>query len=274
MTHGVNGDSPEDPSARVRTNEIEVPGTPEEVWQAIATGPGHAAWLFAADVEPGEGGAMVIHRKPFGDDVNATVAAWEPPHRFGYREPVGPEAKPLTTEFLVVAKAGGSCVVRVVSGFYHDGEGWEDLVDGAGEGWRMSLTVLRAYLTYFPRRKARSVDLLVDLGRPATDRARISAALMERLGVRGLAAGAPFRAPAGAPELAGTIEHAGEGYVLLRADEPHPALYAISCFPMADGAPLSANLLARLYGVPADVAEREQTKWHSWLVETRRSLNN
>ncbi len=25
--------------------EVEVPGTPEEVWQAIATGPGVSAWF-------------------------------------------------------------------------------------------------------------------------------------------------------------------------------------------------------------------------------------
>jgi uncharacterized protein YndB with AHSA1/START domain len=31
--------------------EIEVPGTPEEVWQAIATGPGISSWLLPAEFE-------------------------------------------------------------------------------------------------------------------------------------------------------------------------------------------------------------------------------
>jgi hypothetical protein len=96
---------------------------------------------------------------------------------------------------------------------------------------------------------------------------------MELLGLAGLAAGAAFRTPADAPALAGTVEHVSEGYVLLRAVEPYPALYAISCFPMADGAPLSANLLARLYGAPTAVAEREQVKWQTWLVDFRRSFD-
>jgi hypothetical protein len=122
----------------------------------------------------------------------------------------------LTTEFLVTAKGGGSCVVRVVSGFYHDGEGWEDLVEGAGEGWRMSLTILRAYLAHFAGRTASNLDVIVDLGRPATDRARAS---------------------------------------------------------MADGAPLSANLLARLYGAPTAIAEQEHVKWQTWLVGVRRSFD-
>src|SRR5262249_27520370 len=31
--------------------EIEVPGTPEEVWQAIATGPGISSWMVPAEFE-------------------------------------------------------------------------------------------------------------------------------------------------------------------------------------------------------------------------------
>ncbi len=273
MTDDMNGAAGNDPTARLRTNQIEVPGTPDEVWRAIATGPGHAAWLFPANIDPREGGGMVIHREPYGDTANATVTVWDPPHRFGYREPIGPDAKPLTTEFLVQAKSDGSCVVRVISGFYHDGEGWEDLVDGAGEGWWMSLTVLRAYLTHFAGRPASKLDVIVDLSRPATDRAATFAILKERLGLSGPAVGASFRAPAGAPDMAGTVEHVSEGYMLLRAVEPYPALYAFSCFPMAPGARLSANLLARLYGAPTAIAEREQSKWQTWFVSVRQAID-
>lgn len=137
----------------------------------------------------------------------------------------------------------------------------------------MSLTVLRAYLTHFAGRPASNLDVIVDLGRPATDRARTSAVLMALLGLTGLAARAAFRTPADAPDLAGTVEHVSDGYVQLRAVEPYPALYAISCFPMAHGAPLSANLLARLYGAPTAITEREQAKWQTWLVDVRRSID-
>jgi len=37
--------------------EIEVPGTPEEVWRAIATGPGISSWYVPHVVEEREGGA-------------------------------------------------------------------------------------------------------------------------------------------------------------------------------------------------------------------------
>lgn len=264
----------DDPTARLTAHEIVVPGTPEEVWRAIATGPGHAAWLFPADIEPAAGGGMTVRREPYGATAHATVTEWDPPHRFGYAEPAGPDAPPLATEFLVQAAGGGSCVVRVVNGFRHDGEGWEDLVDGAGEGWRMSLTVLRAYLTHFAGLPAANVDVLVSLGLPAADRPRASAVLDDLLGIAATPAGAAFRTAAGVPELAGTVEDRSAGYVLLRAAEPYPALYAISCFPMAPGAPLSVNLLARLYGAPAGAAAREEEQWRTWLTGARRAFGD
>lgn len=252
-------------SQHFRRNEIEVPGSPEDVWQAIATGPGHAAWLFPADIEPADGGAMVIHRQPYSDDADVTVTAWDPPHRFGFAEPIGPDAPALTTEFLVAAKRGGGCVVRVVSGLSDDGEGWEDLVDGASEGWRMALFVLRAYLTHFAGLPSSNVDVLVDLGRPGTDRDRAFAVLVDFLGLTGLAAGDPFRTA----DAAGTVEQVSQGYVLLRVVEPYPALYAISCFSMDYQAALSVNLLARLYGAPEGVAEQERVRWQTRLSQVR-----
>ena len=45
--------------------EIEVPGTPEEVWQAIATGPGISAWFVPTAIEE-EGGKPVAMTLDFG----------------------------------------------------------------------------------------------------------------------------------------------------------------------------------------------------------------
>lgn len=115
----AQNDNPAGPIAR---REIEIPATPEDVWQAIATGAGNAGWLFPAEIEEREGGSMLVHRAPFGGDAPATVTAYEPPHRFAYEEPMGmPGAMPWATEFLVEGRAGGTTVVRLVSGFF---EGW------------------------------------------------------------------------------------------------------------------------------------------------------
>ena len=38
--------------------EVEVPGTPEQVWQAIATGPGVSAWFVPTEVDGRVGGTV------------------------------------------------------------------------------------------------------------------------------------------------------------------------------------------------------------------------
>ena len=60
--------------------EIEVPGTPEEVWQAIATGPGISSWYVPHVVEEREGGAAMASFGPGPEmQIPGRVAAWEPP---------------------------------------------------------------------------------------------------------------------------------------------------------------------------------------------------
>src|SRR3712207_7585820 len=44
--------------------EVEVPGTPEEVWQAIATGPGISTWFVPTEVEERVGGTVTANFGP------------------------------------------------------------------------------------------------------------------------------------------------------------------------------------------------------------------
>ena len=50
--------------------EVEVPGTPEEVWQAIATGPGISSWFAPTEFEERDG-------KPVAMTVK-WARAWSP----------------------------------------------------------------------------------------------------------------------------------------------------------------------------------------------------
>ena len=52
--------------------EVEVPGTPEQVWQAIATGPGVGAWFVPTEVD-GRIGGTVTHHFGGGMDSVATI---------------------------------------------------------------------------------------------------------------------------------------------------------------------------------------------------------
>ena len=98
---------------------VEVPGTPEQVWQAIATAKGMSAWFAPTEMEEHEGGSLHFTMGPdMGSD--GQVTAWEPPRRLVYEEDWAalmgkdPDAlSPLTSEFLVEAQSGGTCIVRV-----------------------------------------------------------------------------------------------------------------------------------------------------------------
>jgi uncharacterized protein YndB with AHSA1/START domain len=58
--------------------EVEVPGSPELVWQAIATGPGISSWFVPTEVEEREGGAVVANFGP-GMESTSTISKWDPP---------------------------------------------------------------------------------------------------------------------------------------------------------------------------------------------------
>ena len=63
--------------------EIELPGTPEEVWQAIATGPGISSWFVPTEFEEQNGKpvAMKFNYGP-GTEPRSKVTAYDPPRKF------------------------------------------------------------------------------------------------------------------------------------------------------------------------------------------------
>src|SRR5438094_8032852 len=60
--------------------EVEVPGTPEEVWQAIATGPGISSWFVPTEFEEKDGKPVAV-KMDFGPGMEsrAAVTVWDPP---------------------------------------------------------------------------------------------------------------------------------------------------------------------------------------------------
>ena len=60
--------------------EFEVPGTPEEVWQAIATGPGISSWFVPTDIEERDGKPVAVnyHFGP-GMEIRSVVTACDRP---------------------------------------------------------------------------------------------------------------------------------------------------------------------------------------------------
>jgi uncharacterized protein YndB with AHSA1/START domain len=139
---------------RVIDLSVEVPGTPEQVWEAIATGPGITSWFVPHEVEGREGGAVRMDFGPGFGEVPATVTAWEPPHRVVF---AGEGDRALAHEWLVEARDGSSCVVRLVVSGFGTGADWDAEYDGLSNGWKIFLHNLRLYVTHFAGQYGRAI---------------------------------------------------------------------------------------------------------------------
>lgn len=261
---------PTDPTARVSDHRVEVPGEPEDVWRAIATGPGIATWFVPAQVQEHEGGRIVTDHGPYGTS-EGVVTAWEPPRRFAYEErdwdPDRPDAPTWATELRVEATGGGTCIVRLVSGFFSGGDGWEENIEGTDEGWASGLRNLRLALTHFPGLPA--AMLMAD--GTVTDRApaEVHRELLAALGLSTVTPGDPVRLAGAAPDVNGVVVDAGERSVTVRTEEPHHGILEFGVFDHGSGhRGATAAIRWHLYGPGGDeVAAHETPRWTDWLRE-------
>jgi uncharacterized protein YndB with AHSA1/START domain len=242
---------------------VDVPGTPEQIWDAIATSGGISSWFLPTDLEEREGGAIVTHMGP-EDESPGTVTAWDPPRRLRYEEPdwaglagqPDADVTPLVTEFLVEARSGGSCVVRVVSSAFGTGADWErEFFDEMEKGWLPFFDRLRIYLTDFPGQQATVLGAQHTVSGAA---GAVWSALCEGLGVS--AAGQAFEIR----DLKGSVERLGSEDLLVRLTEPVPGFLAFLVYSVGDEA--TAMVQGQLFSADATAfVEREQPIWQNWL---------
>ncbi|MCP2259197.1 putative conserved protein YndB, AHSA1/START domain [Streptoalloteichus tenebrarius] len=128
--------------------ETSLDASPDEVWDAIATGPGISSWFMGPhQVEPGVGGRITLDIGDFSEA--STITAWDPPHRLAYRGDPAPDGTFHAMEYLVEGRDGGSTVLRFVhSGVLGDDWG-EEYEDQTSHGWDMYLHTLGEYLRHF-----------------------------------------------------------------------------------------------------------------------------
>ncbi len=199
-------------------DEITVDATPDQIWDAIASGPGVDSWLMGrTEIDPD---AKTSTFDMFGNTSISTITVWEPGRRYATRED-NPDETFNAFEWLIEAADGGGAVVRVVhSGAL--GDDWEAEYNALGVGDHAYLRKLAVYVQHFAPRTARHSIFLPG---PITEDSW--AAMTAAIGVdRDAADGQPARlCVPGVEPVDGIVEFVHQpNFVGMRADD---AIYVL-----------------------------------------------
>lgn len=241
--------------------ETTLPATPEQVWEAIATGPGLDSWFMGRnEIEAREGGTAAMDTG--GHREEALITAYDPAKRLATRTAPGADGRFMAFEYLIEGREGGSTVLRVVhSGML--GDDWENEYDALRRGWPFHLNTLREYLAHF---QGRAADPVFGMA-PAADRSPedVQALLADALSLTSpIATGARAHGgPADQPLVDGEVVWAdSERFGVRTAD----GLYT---FHHGSGIALMFHHLF----APASSSggTRAEQAWQDWLSRTMQS---
>ncbi|MDB4915121.1 MAG: Activator of Hsp90 ATPase [Gemmatimonadetes bacterium] len=246
--------------------EVEVPGTPEEVWQAIATGPGVSSWFVPTEFEEIDGKPVAV-KANFGPGMVArsSVLTWDAPRKFTAQGEGWGGSPPMATEWSVEARAGGVCVVRVVHSLFASTDDWDNQLEATESGWPGFFRTLRIYLTHFRGQRSAIMQFVA----PVTGtEAEAWEALTTAVGLKGVNVGQHWTSPAGVPTLGGVAEYVSQTPydALLRLDTPGPGVGALGAFNMG-GQSMIALTVYHYGDQAAETAARETPLWQAWIQE-------
>src|SRR5271168_2919295 len=251
--------------------EVEVPGTVEEVWQAIANGPGISSWFVPTEFEERDGKPVAV-KLNFGPGIESSsvVTAWDPPRKFAAEAPGWVPGSPvIADEWTVEARGGGMCVVRIVHSLFASTDDWDNQLEGTESGWPGYFRILRIYLTHFRGQRSAMMQWMAPA--PGTE-AEAWETLTAALGLKGVSAGQNWTAPAGVPTpnnvVEGVVEHVTQSpcNALLRLDKPGPGTAALGAVNY--GGPIMVTLSFYLYGdQAAGTVAHETPLWQAWIQE-------
>jgi uncharacterized protein YndB with AHSA1/START domain len=224
-------------------DELHVTATPEQAWDAIATGPGIDSWFMGRnEVDPGQ-----TVRTAFGGYTPSfAISAWEPGKRLAYSDNVGDRS--VAYEFLVEGRDRGSTVLRVTASGFLPGDDWADEFEAMTNGNALFFHTLSTYLTHFAGRTATPVTVF---GPMITDWPSTRRKLMTAISRDG---DHVHFTPAGLPPVDGTVYFENDDTIGIRTDD---ALYR---FLRGFRGPVMACHLLFTDQEPTDQA------WLAWLT--------
>jgi uncharacterized protein YndB with AHSA1/START domain len=158
-------------------HDTTVDASPEQVWDAIATGPGISSWFIGRttidnDTVTTDFGGITM---PTG-----TITTSERPTRFAHRSPAAPDGRFIAYEYLIEARDRTATVLRTVTSGFLPGDDWTDEYEAMQYGNEMFFATLDQYLRHFPGRTATPVTLF---GPNVTDWPTTWARLYDTLGL-------------------------------------------------------------------------------------------
>lgn len=245
--------------------EVEVRGTPETVWAAIASGPGISAWFVPTKLD-GHVGGSVGHDFGGGMASTAKITEWQPPHRFAAEDHWLQNGPTIATEWTVEAKDGGKCIVRVVHSLFASTDDWDNQLESTENGWPRCFRVLRNYLQHHAGQAAASFTLMMPSGASAPE---TWTKLAQAIGIPNTRVGLSVRTViGGGVTLAGTVDavdRTEESHgVMMLVKEPVEGVVLASgmdCMGMQ-----MATLQAYFYGPAAEAAAASKDHWEKWLL--------
>lgn len=150
--------------------EITLDATPEQVWAAIATGPGVDSWFMGRnEIEQRAGG---VAKADFGGQemAESRITAWEPLRHFATRSDPDPDGGFMAFEYLLEARDQGTTVLRFVHSGFLPQDDWEGEYDALSVGDGMYLRKLAVYVKHFAPRTAAYSLMLPGAQVPDSDR--------------------------------------------------------------------------------------------------------
>ena len=224
--------------------EVPLEATPDEVWKAIATSDGLAAWFMPMEL----------------DLDSPIVTSNEPGRRLGIRMPPGDDGSFHAFDYRIESAGPGSSVLRFAhSGF--TGDGWSDDYEAlTGAGWDMYLHTLSQYLTHFAGLPAHYVEAE---GPPASADESLWPRLLTAIGLPEPVkegTGVRFDIPRfGAAE--GVVDYASPTFVGLRAPS------ALIRFHGRAGLGMPVAVSLHVYVKTDYDTAGAQHAWESWLAD-------
>ena len=248
--------------------EFEALGTPEDVWQALATGPGISSWFVPTEIDERDGKPVAVkYNFAPGLEIRSVVTACDRPRIFA-QEAAGwsPDSPPMATEWSIEARAGGICRVRVVHSLFASTDDWDNQLEGAASGWSGFLSVLRLYLTHFRGERSAIMQVTTPI---ASTEAEAWETLTAALGLSGVSVGQHWTTPAGVSPLSGVVELVTENPydALLRLHRPGPGIAALGATTYPNGPSMVAINLYMYGDHAAETVARETPMWQAWIQE-------